>query len=173
MASLYVKYPKICRNKKSSVFTTPPVSSISSLSSSSSSGSLSSSRDGIKSSLANSPKRKHHYHYSVRSHKVSTMPKRKKLKLKKSKASSVTTTSSDSDTNKYHECRSFINNNAQDEINRNAVSSTCKTITLFILLHYFLFSSILIVSSHSHLLCFRYLYENFFIYIYFVFSDSE
>lgn len=128
MASLYVKYPKACRTKKSSVYLTPPVSSISS-SLSSSSGSLPNSCDGIKSSL-NSSKRKQHYHYSVRSHKVSTMPKRRKLKMKKSKtsASSSVTTSSDSDTNKFTECRSFINNNAQDEINRNALSSTLPAI---------------------------------------------
>lgn len=135
--SLYVKYPKTCRTKKSSVYLTPPVSSISSSLSSSSAGSLSNSCDGIKSSLVitNSSKRKQHYHYNVRSHKVSTMPKRRKLKLKKSKtssASSVTTTSSDSDTNKSTECRSFINNNAQDELNRNAIPSTCKTITLLL-----------------------------------------
>ncbi|KAG5681504.1 hypothetical protein PVAND_010931 [Polypedilum vanderplanki] len=122
MASLYVKYPKTCRNKKSSVYLTPPVSSISS----SSSGSLSSA-DGIKpASLINSQKsskRKQHYyphHHHMRSHKVSTMPKRRKLKLKKSSASSsAAATSSDSDTNKLNECRSFINNNAQEEINRN------------------------------------------------------
>lgn len=131
MASLYVKYTKTCRTKKSSVFLTPPVSSISSLSSSSSAGSLSNSRDGIKTSLANSnsSKRKHHYHYNVRSHKVSAMPKRRKLKLRKtSKTSSASTASSDSDTNKFHEFRSFINNNALDEINRNALSMTCKKI---------------------------------------------
>lgn len=132
MASLYVKYPKTFRIKKSSVYPTPPVSSISSLSSSSSSGSLSSSQDGIKSSHTNSTKRKHYYHYNVRSlGKVPAMPKRKKLRLKKSKtssASSAATTSSDSDTNKYHECRSFVNNNAHDEINRNALSTTLPAI---------------------------------------------
>ncbi|KAL7031199.1 hypothetical protein ACKWTF_006932 [Chironomus riparius] len=131
MASLYVKYPKTCRTKKSNVYLTPPVSSISSSLSSSSSGSLSNSCDGIKSTLVitNSSKHKQHYHYSVRSHKV-TMPKRKKLKLKKAKTSSASsvTTSSDSETNKFTECRSFINNNAQDEINRNDISSTLPAI---------------------------------------------
>ena len=151
MASLYVKYPKTCRTKKSNVYLTPPVSSISSSLSSSSSGSLSNSCDGIKSTLVitNSSKRKQHYHYNVRSHKV-TMPKRRKLKLKKSKtssASSSVTTSSDSETNKFTECRSFINNNAQDEINRNAISSTCKTITLLLL-----FFSFIIVLFYSFLL---------------------
>ncbi|CAH1718973.1 unnamed protein product [Chironomus riparius] len=131
MASLYVKYPKTCRTKKSNVYLTPPVSSISSSLSSSSSGSLSNSCDGIKSTLVitNSSKHKQHYHYSVRSHKV-TMPKHKKLKLKKAKTSSASsvTTSSDSETNKFTECRSFINNNAQDEINRNDISSTLPAI---------------------------------------------
>ncbi|XP_070508598.1 pantothenate kinase 3 isoform X2 [Chironomus tepperi] len=132
MATLNVKYPKTHRTKKSTVYLTPPVSSISSSLSSSSSGSLSNSCDGIKSSLVitNSTKRKQHYHYSVRSHKVSTMPKRRKLKMKKSKTSSASsvTTSSDSDTNKFTECRSFINNNAQDEFNRNDISSTLPAI---------------------------------------------
>lgn len=150
MASLYVKYPKACRTKKSSIYLTPPVSSISSSMSSSSSGSLSNSCDGIKSTLVitNSSKRKQHYHYSVRSHKVSTMPKRRKLKMKKSKTStsSSVTASSDSDTNKFSECRSFINNNAQDEINRNALSSTCKTDNFIIIysIHYCLIPLILI-----------------------------
>lgn len=140
MASLYVKYPKTCRNKKSSVYLTPPISSISSISSS---GSLSSSDDNKASSSSSSSsgsqlsKRKQNYYHQhyTRSHKVLTLPKRKKLKFKKSPPS-TTTTSSDSDTNKFNECRPFINNNAQDEINRNSVSVslTCKTITLFLYL---------------------------------------
>lgn len=124
MASLYVKYPKTCRNKKPSVYMTPPTSLTSS-----STGSLSSS-DGIKSSVCQS-KRKHHLciHQTHRSYKVSTaFPKRKKLKLKKSPPS--TSTSSDSETyNKLSECRPFIiNNNTQDEFDRNDIYSTCKAI---------------------------------------------
>jgi hypothetical protein len=124
MASLYVKYPKTCRNKKSSVYVTPPTSITSS-----SSGSLSSS-DGIKSSSSVSQsKRKHHlciHQTHIRGHKVSiALPKRKKLKLKKSPPS--TSTSSDSEMYKVNECWPFIiNNNTQDEIDRNDVYSTCK-----------------------------------------------
>lgn len=138
MASLYVKYPKTCRNKKSSVCLTLPAASLTS----SSTGSLSSS-DGIK-TASTSPtiaqsKRKHHifYHHAhIRNHiKASTtLPKRKKLKLKKSPPTSTTSTSSDSDTTtqKLDDCRAFIinsNNNIQDEINRNCLYSTCKKIS--------------------------------------------
>lgn len=118
MASLYVKYPKACRNKKSSVCMTPPASLTSS-----STGSLS-SNDGVKSSsptttISQSKRKQHVYHHAhiIRSPKL-TLPKRKKLKLKKSP-----TSSSDSDTTqKLDKCRAFIinsNNNIQDEIDRN------------------------------------------------------
>lgn len=126
MASLYVKYPKTCRNKKSSVYMTPPTS----LTSSSSGSSI----DGIKSSSSSAVSqstRKHHlciHQTNSRNYKVSTaLPKRKKLKLKKSPPS--TSTSSDSETYKANECRSFIiNNNTQDEIDRNDFYTTCKTL---------------------------------------------
>ena len=125
MASLYVKYPKTCRNKKSSVYVTPPTSIASS-----SSGSLSSS-DGIKSSSVSQSKRKHHlciHHTNIRGHKVSiALPKRKKLKLKKSPPS--TSTSSDSEI--YKECWPFIiNNNIRDETDRNDVYTTCKAFAI-------------------------------------------
>lgn len=134
MASIYVRYPKTCRNKKSSVCLTLPTSLTSS-----STGSLS-SNDGIKSSTqtVSQSKRKHHiYHHAhIRNPKVpSTLPKRKKLKLKKSSPStSATTTSSDSDTTANHkldDCPAFAintNNNIQEEINRNCLYSTCKKI---------------------------------------------
>lgn len=130
MASLYVKYPKACRNKKSSVCMSPPASLTSS-----STGSLS-SNDGIKSSsprISQSKRKQHVYHHAhiIRSPKVLlTLPKRKKLKRKKSPPS-TTTTSSDSDTtHKLDKCRAFIinsNNNIHDEIDRNCCfDSTCK-----------------------------------------------
>lgn len=123
MASLYVKYPKTCRNKKSSVYMTPPTSLTSS-----SSGSLSSS-DGIKSSSSMSQsKHKHHlciHQANIRGQKVSiAFPKRKKLKLKKTPQQ--TYTSSDNEIYKANECWPFINNNTQDEIDRNDAYTTCK-----------------------------------------------
>lgn len=105
MALHDVKLPKACRNKKQSVaLLTPPDSSLSS-----SSGSLSSSYGERK----QHPKRKT---LRYKSHAtLIAIPRRKKLKTKKSSSGS------DSD------CAAHRNNNALNELNRNALYSSCKS----------------------------------------------
>lgn len=109
--ALYVKYPKTCRNKKQSdVILTPPDSSLSS-----SSGSLSSS---------NSERKTKHRTKVFRSNgypTVITVPTRKKVRTKKLPS----TLTSDS------ECAHLRNNNTSEEINRNALYSSCKSFYYF------------------------------------------
>jgi hypothetical protein len=98
MASISVKCPKTCRNKKSVVYLTTPASS--------STCSLSSCSDGIKVSNSQPKRKQRSSHYRVRSAKVLVFaPKRKKLSHKKFPPS-LSSSCSDSELSKFNnECR--------------------------------------------------------------------